>query len=95
MSRRKRSKKVNRNGEAKGEPGVASPAPNKEHLAGMLDWLLPEEQYFLQNAVAWQYQMVAQVLGVLGAVLGVVGSEAPDRRLCRSRSLLHVACSVA
>jgi hypothetical protein len=46
MSRRKRSKKVKRNGGAKGKPGVASPVPNKEHFAKMLNWLLPDSSIF-------------------------------------------------
>ena len=59
--------------------------PTRSIWPSMLDWLLPDGIDFLQNAFAWQYQMVAQMPGLFGAVLGVVRIEAPDRRLRRSR----------
>jgi hypothetical protein len=45
MAHRKRSRA---NGNGKDQYGLceARPASNKEHLAGMLDWLLPEERIF-------------------------------------------------
>ena len=38
---------------------------------------------FLPNALAWQYQVVAQVPGLFGVVLGMVRSEAPHGCLYR------------
>ena len=57
MARRKRSK-ANRNVKGKCGPGTACPTSNKEHLAGMLDWLLPKESIFskmhLHRNTKWQ-----------------------------------------
>ena len=47
MSRRKRSA-IGRTGKARSRREQGPPKPNKEHLAGMLDWLLPEDSIFSQ-----------------------------------------------